>query len=374
MIMKNVSKRMYKFSIMIILLGVFLLMPKEVVAAKKTDCDKYQCITCEATLKSGVVAKWNIKSSGDGSGTVKLTLDGTKSKKKYFKGIKNPKFSGEGLTSYESWLSDDNNKLECGNVYAYQIVTKRGGAGTFPGIKAKFAKKENQKLKESARETSGATDYLYQKVKTKMTKTNNIETAFEGSRKKCTYEIKKDSSSDRIKTPIDIKLTVTVTGSKVKTKASPSEYKVTTKLSAGMFKDGCPDLNDFIIKCVDNSGMAVNKKCTIQRHVDRLHIPTIDIDGDNEISCDIFGLENEGSVGWILQKIFDYIKVIGPILVVLLSAIDFIKVILSSDEKVMKQAQSRLVIRLIAAIALFLLPTLIQLAMSLINQATCTLK
>ena len=70
--------------------------------------------------------------------------------------------------------------------------------------------------------------------------------------------------------------------------------------------------------------------------------------------------------------LFNYIKIIGPILVVLLSAIDFIKAVLGTDEKAMKEAQNKLIIRLVAAVALFLVPTLVQLLLSFINASTCT--
>ncbi len=86
---------------------------------------------------------------------------------------------------------------------------------------------------------------------------------------------------------------------------------------------------------------------------------------------------SEGKFGWLLQKILNYIKIAGPILVVLLSALDFIKAVASSDENVFKKAQSRLVIRLVAALALFLVPTLVQLLLGLINGITdssCGLK
>jgi|GEM_PF-4767079 len=85
----------------------------------------------------------------------------------------------------------------------------------------------------------------------------------------------------------------------------------------------------------------------------------------------------EGSFGWLLQKLLNYIKVAGPILVVLLSALDFIKAVASSAEDAFKKAQSRLTIRLIAALALFLVPTFVQLLLGLINgisDPTCGLK
>lgn len=99
------------------------------------------------------------------------------------------------------------------------------------------------------------------------------------------------------------------------------------------------------------------------------------INSDNwnqPIGCsDIFS-EEPGSVGSILRTILGYIRVIGPILVVLLSAIDFIKAIFGFDEKAMSNAYRKLIIRLIAAIALFLIPTLIDVLLDFINASTCT--
>lgn len=94
---------------------------------------------------------------------------------------------------------------------------------------------------------------------------------------------------------------------------------------------------------------------------------------DPSVSCpNIINME-EGHFGWLLNTVLNYIKIIGPILVVLLSSIDFIKAVVGFDEKAMKQAQSKLVIRLVAAICLFLVPTLVQLLLSFINATTCSL-
>ena len=98
------------------------------------------------------------------------------------------------------------------------------------------------------------------------------------------------------------------------------------------------------------------------------------LDFNKKIECeDIFDTQTPGALGWMLVTILNYIKVIGPILVVLLSAIDFVKAVFSSDDKAIKEAQSKLIIRLIAAIALFLVPTLLQVLLSFINQTTCML-
>ena len=94
---------------------------------------------------------------------------------------------------------------------------------------------------------------------------------------------------------------------------------------------------------------------------------------DPSIGCDSIFSDEEGSIGWMLNTILNYIKILGPVLVVLLSAIDFIKAVVGFDEKAMKEAQNKLIIRLVAALALFLVPTLVQLLLSFINMTTCTI-
>lgn len=73
---------------------------------------------------------------------------------------------------------------------------------------------------------------------------------------------------------------------------------------------------------------------------------------------------DENSVAWLLNKIFDYVKIIGPILVVVLSSIDFLKVILNGDDDAMKKAQKKLGVRLILAALLFFIPLLVQAMLS----------
>ncbi len=68
---------------------------------------------------------------------------------------------------------------------------------------------------------------------------------------------------------------------------------------------------------------------------------------------------DEDSVAWLIQKIFNYIKIIGPFIVVVMSGIDFAKVIVTGDDEGMKKAQNKLIIRLILAASLFVLPDLV---------------
>lgn len=121
---------------------------------------------------------------------------------------------------------------------------------------------------------------------------------------------------------------------------------------------------------IDSDGNVVNKTYTNNDTLDGLN--------QKYDSCSqLIDTQTEGSFGWLLQKILNYIKIAGPILVVLLSALDFIKAVASSEEDAFKKAQSRLVIRLVAALALFLVPTFVELLLGLINgitDPTCGLK
>ena len=75
------------------------------------------------------------------------------------------------------------------------------------------------------------------------------------------------------------------------------------------------------------------------------------------------------------QKIFDWLKIIAPILVIAFGSLDFVKATVAMDDKGMKTAMNKFPKRLIAAAALFFLPYLINLVLSLpgleIENAVC---
>ena len=83
----------------------------------------------------------------------------------------------------------------------------------------------------------------------------------------------------------------------------------------------------------------------------------IDCDGSDSL---LGNPEDENSVAWLLQQIFNFVKIVGPILVVVLSSIDYAKVIIQSDDESMGKANKKLMWRLILAALLFFIPLLIQ--------------
>lgn len=96
-------------------------------------------------------------------------------------------------------------------------------------------------------------------------------------------------------------------------------------------------------------------------------------------SCDaILGnVDDEDSVAWLLQKILNYLKILGPSLAVVLSSIDFAKAIVTSDEESMKKTQIRFKNRMIAAVLLFFIPFVVEIMLNLLgitaSNASCGL-
>ena len=84
---------------------------------------------------------------------------------------------------------------------------------------------------------------------------------------------------------------------------------------------------------------------------------------DQELECEgLLGdpVNDPDSVAWFIVKILNYLRLLGPLMVLVLSSLDFAKAILTSDDESLKKAQSNLITRLILAALLFVLPTLIE--------------
>ena len=80
---------------------------------------------------------------------------------------------------------------------------------------------------------------------------------------------------------------------------------------------------------------------------------------------------NSNSVAWLLDKILSYIQVLGPMLVIILSSVDFAKVIIKSDDEAMAKAQKKLIIRLVLAACLFFLPVIVKVLLGAFGLTSC---
>lgn len=61
----------------------------------------------------------------------------------------------------------------------------------------------------------------------------------------------------------------------------------------------------------------------------------------------------------ILQEAWDIIKIAIPVIIIVLSAIDFL-VAIAKEEEDMKKAQTRLIKRLVVGIAIFIIPVILE--------------
>lgn len=84
------------------------------------------------------------------------------------------------------------------------------------------------------------------------------------------------------------------------------------------------------------------------------------------ISCEDFEYvekDEDGKIiksGNIIKEIYGIVMIIAPILVILLGSLDYAKATFASDEDAVKKAQANFMKRILAAILLFLLPSIIK--------------
>ena len=115
---------------------------------------------------------------------------------------------------------------------------------------------------------------------------------------------------------------------------------------------------------------------------DNISYEDYDPDADNLTGCEkVFGaysngkFTNQKSLGYFLQTAFNIIKYIVPIILIVLTMIDFLKAVSSGDKDIVKVATSKLVKRAIIALVIFLIPTLLQLVLGLVTSyGTCGIK
>ena len=79
---------------------------------------------------------------------------------------------------------------------------------------------------------------------------------------------------------------------------------------------------------------------------------------------------DNGSVAWLIKKILDYIKIAGPVLVLILTSVDYLRALIQSDDETMAKINKKLGTRLLLIVLLFLIPTLVNVVLSLVGYDT----
>ena len=78
--------------------------------------------------------------------------------------------------------------------------------------------------------------------------------------------------------------------------------------------------------------------------------------------------EGLGPIVSVVKGLFNIIKILVPIALLIMGVIDLAKAVLASDDKEIKAAQSKLVKRAIAAVAVFFAVTLVDAIMGLVGK------
>ncbi len=107
-----------------------------------------------------------------------------------------------------------------------------------------------------------------------------------------------------------------------------------------------------------------------------------DYDEDSYQSCEgsdsVLGdPKDESSVAWLLDQILTYATIAGMLLIVVLSSVDFLTVVVKSDDESMAKAARKFGLRLVFAVLLFFVPTITNALLDifgLTSQSTCGLQ
>lgn len=101
----------------------------------------------------------------------------------------------------------------------------------------------------------------------------------------------------------------------------------------------------------------------ISIYKDPSYIPNDRENNENGI-CGLLGNENSETV-LLLKKIYKYLKILIPILIIILSIVDFVKVVVTGKNDDMKKAIDKFVKRIIVAIVFILVPAIIQILINI---------
>jgi hypothetical protein len=95
---------------------------------------------------------------------------------------------------------------------------------------------------------------------------------------------------------------------------------------------------------------------------------------DEDEECEaLFGdPEDSDSFAFLLQRVFNIMKYAGPLLCIIFSCIDFVKVVVSDDKDAMSKTIKKCLTRVVLALVLFFIPTVINFLFPLLGfYGTC---
>ncbi|MEG2232933.1 MAG: hypothetical protein RRY16_03110 [Bacilli bacterium] len=143
-----------------------------------------------------------------------------------------------------------------------------------------------------------------------------------------------------------------------------NDGKYKTNISLKYNSDGNSTQYEIIPEKLSNSTDGFYEGSEESNNSEDVEIPKPNIEGIS--LCDENGIQQSFQViGYLLFVV----KILVPLLLIILGTIDFSKAIITSDDKAIKEASSKLIKRVIIGVVIFLIPTILNFAFSLVDGA-----
>lgn len=377
---------MKKFKYLTFLFITFLCFTNVFAA----DCNKYACATCNYKLLSGDTVTFTVGSSG--SKPVSVSISNNHKDGNY----------DTLVTKHEipasRFVSDSKNTIACPKQLNYTISSTNAGVKTYnffidPNSKSKavvkLSKEDNNNKTidgKSPEESSSSKDTISCTYDSKLTTSRNQNdkgpniTIVSDGKKKIDYTFSK--TGWKISDKVDGAVKASDFSEAIKTRKCPTLYarcgssgndafcSVSTK-NNDQFRD--EPSNGEEDKDADQTEKERQESANAFKAVKPGIKLNIKIQGQG---CGVFSQE---LIEW-LQWVLDVVRVGGLILAVVLGITDYVKATFASKEDSMNQANKNFTTRLLCLGILFLIPTLVEFLLTLLNigvtatDPTCGLK
>ena len=377
---------MKKFKYLTFLFITFLCFTNVFAA----DCNKYACATCNYKLLSGDTVTFTVGSSG--SKPVSVSISNNHKDGNY----------DTLVTKHEipasRFVSDSKNTIACPKQLNFTVGTSHAGVKTYnffidPNSKSKavvkLSKEDNNNKTtdgKSPAESSSSKDTISCTYDSKLTTSRNQNdkgpniTIVSDGKKKIDYTFSK--TGWKISDKVDGAVKASDFSEAIKTRKCPTLYARCGSSGNDAFCSVSTKNND---QFRDEPSTAEEDKDADQTEKERQESANafkavkpgiklnIKIQGQG---CGVFSQE---LIEW-LQWVLDVVRVGGLILAVVLGIMDYVKATFASKEDSMNQANKNFTTRLLCLGILFLIPTLVEFLLTLLNigvtatDPTCGLK
>ena len=377
---------MKKFKYLTFLFITFLCFTNVFAA----DCNKYACATCNYKLLSGDTVTFTVGSSG--SKPVSVSISNNHKDSHY------SKLETKHEIPASRFVSDSKNTIACPKQLNYTISSTNAGVKTYnffidPNSKSKavvkLSKEDNNNKTidgKSPEESSSSKDTISCTYDSKLTTSRNQNdkgpniTIVSDGKKKIDYTFSK--TGWKISDKVDGAVKASDFSEAIKTRKCPTLYARCGSSGNDAFCSVSTKNND---QFRDEPSTAEEDKDADQTEKERQESANafkavkpgiklnIKIQGQG---CGVFSQE---LIEW-LQWVLDVVRVGGLILAVVLGIMDYVKATFASKEDSMNQANKNFTTRLLCLGILFLIPTLVEFLLTLLNigvtatDPTCGLK